>query len=296
MEDYLIRIISKEAGVRAIACLTTGLVNELCARHGTSPTAAASFGRVLTGGALMGALLKVQHRIAIKFEGNGPLQKMVVESDSYGHVRGYPSQPTADVRDRDGKVDIIAGLGELGLLTVVKDMRVKSLTEGVVPLAVGNISQDLTYYLEQSEQIPSLVDVGALPQSDGLVAVAGGLLIQSMPPDGREAVELIKDRLLEMPPMEQLLHSGQTPEEILAQLFVGIEYETLEKRNLEFRCSCSLERSEKALLALGYEGIKSLMEEEGEALIECHFCHEKYLFEREDLEILLIEIELDEEA
>ncbi|HEX6385897.1 MAG TPA: Hsp33 family molecular chaperone HslO [Anaerolineae bacterium] len=290
MEDYLVRILAKEAGVRGLGCVTTNLVNEACRRHNASPTAAAVLGRALTGVALMGALLKVQQRVALKFEGSGPLEKVLVESDSYGNVRGYVAEPEVDLPKVGDEHDVVSAIGRAGLLTVVKDLRLKNLYESVVPLASSDVDSDLTVYLEQSEQIPSLVEAGVIVQEDGDVAMAGGLLIQSMPPHGADIVEQLKDRTQELPPVEELLKSGKTPEEILALVFAGIDYEFLEKRLLQFKCGCSRARSEQALIALGREEIEMLLESEGQAVVDCHFCHERYVFSGKELEMLLEEL------
>lgn len=296
MEDYLIRILAKDASVRGLACLTTNLVNEACRQHGTSPTAAAVLGHALTGGALMGALLKVRQRIALKFEGTGPLQKVVVEADSYGNLRGYVAVPEADLPLVGDEYDMINALGRAGLLTVVKDLRLKELYESTVPLETSQIDADLTAYLELSEQIPSIVQIGVVLAPDqqsqnAQVAVAGGLLAQSMPPHGAEVIDLLKERLQELPPVAELLKSGQTPESLLALLFEGIEYEFLERRPLRFKCNCSRDRTRQALITLGRDEIESLIETEGQAVVDCHFCREQYLFSRAELEELLLEME-----
>jgi len=287
MSDYLVRAIAKEPGVRALVCVTTDLVREAAQRHGTSPTVTAVLGRTLTAGVLAGALLKVQQRVALKFEGNGPVRKMIVEADSYGRVRGYAAEPEVDRPFVNGRPDLVGILGQAGLLTVVKDVRLKDLVEGVVPLATSDIAGDLTYYLEQSEQIPSVVEIGVVVTEEGEVEMAGGLLIQSMPPYDTGTLTLLVDRIQELPPVEDLLRTGQAPEDILALLFQDISYMQLERRELRFNCDCSRERGEKALLMLGREELEHLLETEGQAVIDCHFCHERYVFDAEDLQEVL---------
>ena len=182
MEDYLVRIIAREVGVRGLACVTTGLVNQICQKHGTAPTATAFLGRALTGGALMGALLKVQQRVAIKLEGTGPLRKAIVESDSYGRLRGYVGVPDLDLPLNLGQQDMTTAIGRAGLLTVVQDLKLKKLAEGVVPLETGEVDTDLMAYFDQSEQIPTAVSIGLSMNKDGTVAMSGGLLMQALPP------------------------------------------------------------------------------------------------------------------
>jgi molecular chaperone Hsp33 len=287
MEDYLVRALAKEAGLRGLACMTTNLVNELARRHGTAPTATAALGRALTGGILLGALLKMRQRLALKLQGNGPLGKIVVEADSNGQVRGYVAVPDVDLPQSLGEYDVPAALGRQGTLTVVRDLRLKELAEGVVPFVSGQIDEDLTYYLNQSEQAPSLVKIGVFADDDGYVQVAGGLLIQSMPPYNPEAVQELAERLEEMPPVSQLLRSGKTAEDLLLLLFGSIPYRVLERRPVQFKCSCSRERTRAALATLGREELESLLATEGQAMVDCHFCHEQYIFDQEALEELI---------
>jgi molecular chaperone Hsp33 len=291
VKDYLVRALAKEAGIRAFACVTTDLVNEARERHGTSPTATVALGRALTGGALLGALLRVGHRVAIKFEGSGPLEKIVVEADSHGRVRGYVARPEVDLPLIQEEYDVVNAIGQAGLLTVVKDVQLKELVEGVVHLETSDIDGDLTSYLEQSEQIPSAIQLGLALSEDGRVELAGGLLFQSIPPQGAEEIARIKERLQELPPVEVLLETEKSPEAVLALIMTGIPYETLEQRPLRFECNCSRERTRRALLTLAREELEALLQSEGEAVVECHFCHEQYVFGREELEQLIEEVE-----
>jgi len=172
VDNYLVRIISKDYSVRALACVTTQLVNEACRRQDAYPTAAAALGRALTGAALMGALLKTGQRVALKFEGNGPLKKIVVEGESNGLVRGYVAMPHVDLPLKAGKLDVASALGKDGLLTVAKDLRLKEPYQGIVKLYTGEIAEDLAFYLTESEQIPSAVGLGVLVEPDRTVSPA----------------------------------------------------------------------------------------------------------------------------
>jgi len=154
VQDYLVRAIAGTASIRGLACVTTHLVNEACRRHGTYPTAAAALGRALTGGTLLGALLKTDQRVALKFEGDGPLRKLIVEAESNGLVRGYVGVPTVDLPLRQGKLDVAGALGRNGFLTVAKDLRLKEPYKGTVRLHTGEIAEDLAFYLTESEQVP----------------------------------------------------------------------------------------------------------------------------------------------
>ena len=159
-----------------------------------------------------------------------------------------------------------------------------------MPLGGAPIDAELTLYLTRSEQIPSIVTMGYHIDKNGAVEFAGGLLLQVLPPYEPEIMLQLSDRLEELPPMVELLRSGKTPEDILAIVFESIEYDILENRDIQFHCDCSRERTEKALLALGKAELESLIQEAGEAEVNCQYCQESYKFTKEDLEDLLVEL------
>ena len=290
MEDYLVRIITKDLSVRALACVTTHLVSEACRRQGAYPTAAAALGRALTGGALMGALLKTGQRVALKFEGNGPLKKIVVEAESNGSVRGYVAAPQVHLPLKDGRLDVAGALGKAGILTVIKDLRLKEPYQGMVQLHSSEIAEDLAFYLTESEQIPSAVGLGVFVAPDLSVTAAGGFLVQSLPPVNEEVIDRLMERLEHLPSVTELLRDGKTPEAMLELIFAGIPFITLEKYAQAYRCSCSRERVEEALIALGRKDLAALVDQEEETLVTCEFCREEYAFNRGDLARLAAEI------
>ncbi|MCE5244864.1 MAG: Hsp33 family molecular chaperone HslO [Desulfobacteraceae bacterium] len=290
MKDYLVRVIAKNANIRALACVTTRLVDETCKRHGTTPTASAALGRALTAGTLMGALLKTGQRVAFKFEGNGPLRKIVVEAESNGAVRGYVGDPHADVPSGNGKLNVSGALGKEGLLTVTKDLRLKEPYKSVVKLYSGEIAEDLAYYLTESEQVPSAVGLGVFVEPEGDVSAAGGFLVQSLPPADEELIDRLVGRIGSLPTVTEMLRGGRKPEDILDLIFEDIPIEVLEKRELTFLCSCSRERVECALLSLGPKEIRSIASGEDRVDVSCEFCGQKYVFSREELELLAGEI------
>ena len=287
MEDYLIRAIATEARVRAIVCQTTEIVQEGVRRHNTNTATTVALGQALTGVALMGSLLKATQRIAIKWEGEDPLHKMLVESNSSGRLRGYIAMPDLDFPMIQGRLDLPTMLGEDGLLTVVKDLRMEELVRGAVPLAAGDIGDGLTYYLNQSEQVQSLVVVSVQLDEEGSVVAAGGMLLQALPGYEGDLLLELRDRLQEMPPIAAMVAAGQTPDDVLTTVFNEVPVKVLAERPLIFQCSCSYERTQQALIMLGRDEIAALLETEGQAVIDCHFCHEQYVVDREGLELLL---------
>ncbi len=291
MTDYLVRILAKDANIRALACVSTELVTEACRRHGTLPTASAALGRALTGAALFGALLKTGQRVAFKFEGTGPLKKILVEADSNGAVRGGVGNPEVNLVREDGKLDVAGALGRAGLLTVTRDLGLKEPYRGTVPLYTGEIAEDLAWYLTESEQIPSAVGLGVFVNPDGAIAAAGGFLIQSIPPQEDLLIDRLMARIEGMPPVTDFISRGTTPDGLLEYLFEGIPFTVLEKRVVAFVCSCSRERIERVLLSLGRKDLDELTVRQGGTSVTCEFCREEYSFSREELERLCAELE-----
>ncbi len=289
ISDHLLRVIAPDSGIRAFVCLTTELCNEGARRHQTMPTSTAALSLALTGGALAGATLKIQQRIALRFDGDGALEKIIVESDSYGRVRGYVAQTGVLLPRLARRQDISAAMGQ-GSLTVVKDVRLKDLAESVVPFATGSIAPDIEHYFNQSEQIPSRVRLGVVVGETMPVDVAAGALIQTLPGAKPPALDQLTARLDAPPTIYQMALDGYSPDDIAAQLFAGISYTILERRPLRFKCSCSRERSEKALISLGIDGIENLLSQ-GEAEVDCHFCRKKYLFNSADLQGLALQLD-----
>ena len=290
MADYLIRAISNNANVIGLGCVTTDLVNQASHLHGTSRTASAALGRALTGALLMGALMKRGQRVALKFEGNGPLKKIIAEADQNGTVRGFVAVPDAEVPLQDEKLNVAGALGGEGLLTVAKDLGLKEPYRGIVKLLTGEIAEDIAYYFVESEQVPTAVGLGVFVRTDGEVSAAGGFLIQSLPPSEDRIVERLVENIRKIPSVTDLLREGKTPEDMLDMIFSGIPQHFLEKRNLFFRCSCSRERIERVLISLGNQELERIISEQGETDVTCEFCQTRYHFTREELEVLQGEI------
>lgn len=280
MNDHLARAMAAKGKLRAVACVTTNLVNDICFLQGTSPVVSLALGRAISGAALLGSTLKQGQRLAVKFEGNGPMRKLIAEADWDGALRATVAVP-----------DVVAesvpdALGRAGFLTVTKDLGLKEPYSGMVQLYTSEIAQDLAYYLTDSEQIPSAVGLGVSLSPDGQVAVAGGFLIQSLPPSDEAAVEQVMTRIEQLAPLTTLLAAGTSPAELLELLLEGLEYNPLEPSELSFRCGCSRDKVERALLSLGQAELLRLVDEQGQAQVTCEFCKQQYRFERHELETL----------
>jgi len=278
--DHIARAMAVKGKIRAVACVTTRLANDICFLQATSPIVSIALGRALSGAALLGSTLKQGQRTAIKFEGSGPLRKLIVEIDWDGALRGTVAVPDAMAEN------VPALIGRAGFLTVTRDLGLKEPYSGMVQLTTSEIAEDLAYYLTDSEQIPSAVGLGVSLAEDGQIAASGGFLIQSLPPSDEDAVEKVMAAIAELPPLSSLLQQGTTPEQLLDLLLAGVEHHPLESTELFFRCGCSRDKVERAILSLGVDGLKKMIAEQGEASVTCEFCKQQYQFERSELETL----------
>lgn len=293
MPDLLTRIITESGNTFALACDTTELVNIACRKHDVGPLAAVALGRALTGAVLMGALLKGDQYVQLKFEGNGPLGKVITEGSPSGWCRGYVAHPHAELPLVEGRLDVAGGIGRAGLLTVTKDIGMKHKYQGTTHLVSSEIGEDLAYYLTTSEQIPSAVALGIHLNTDGTIAAAGGYLIQSLPPADEELIEKIEVTMSQLPPVSTMLLAGNSPHAILDKLFPFITHRETLSTELTYQCSCSRDKMEQAIYSLGKDEIQSLLEQEGMAEVHCEFCRDSYNFSAEDLQSIIDNIKKD---
>ncbi|KMY55979.1 heat shock protein Hsp33 [Bacillus sp. FJAT-27231] len=287
MKDYLVKALAFDGQVRAYAVDTTETINEAQRRHHTWPTASAAMGRAMTAGVMMGAMLKGEEKITIKIEGGGPIGAILVDANSKGKVRGYVTNPQThfDLNEH-GKLDVRRAVGTDGLLTVVKDLGLREHFSGQTPIVSGELGEDFTYYFVASEQVPSAVGVGVLVNPDNSILAAGGFIVQIMPGAEEEVISLIEEKVSNMTPISKLIEQGMSPEEILYYVLGKENVKILEQMPVSFECTCSKERFGNAMVSLGKEEIQEMIDEDGQAEAQCHFCNEKYLFTREELEEL----------
>ena len=262
-------------------------MSEACRRHDVGPLAAAALGRALTGAALLAALLKDDQSVLVKLEGNGPLKKIITEAGYNGWVRGYVANPHAEVPLTDGRIDVAAGLGRAGFLTVVKEIGNNQKYPGIIQLYTSEIGEDLAYYLSQSEQTPSALALAIHLKQDGTIGAAGGFLVQSLPPADETLLTHLEQEIATLAPLSQLLLEGNDPAEILSLLFKKVPHKKIGTRKLVYTCSCSKAKMEGALFSLGEEDIRQLMENKDGAEVRCEFCRQSYRFNRHDLVKLL---------
>jgi len=277
MKDYAIRAIAGGGKIRALAAVTTKIVEEARQRHQTAPVATAALGRLLTAGALLGLTLKGEDTITIRVNGGGPLGKLIVDTNSLGQVRGYVENPEVYLPlTEQGKLAVGSAVGTDGLLYITKDLGLKEPYTGSSNLVSGEIAEDLANYFAVSEQLPSAVSLGVLVDKEEWVQQAGGFIIQIFPGVDEETISRLEETLQKTPPISSILGQGVNPEEILKSIFSGLKIEFLAKQKLEFKCSCSLERIQGILVSLGKEEVEDILEEQGKVELKCHFCNQLY--------------------
>lgn len=287
MSDYIVRATAANAQIRAFACTTRDLVEKARQAHNTSPVITAALGRLLSAGAMMGAMLKGEKDLlTLQIKGDGPAKGITVTADSLGNVKGYANVPDVILpANAVGKLDVGGALGA-GILSVIKDMGLKEPYVGQTVLQTGEIGDDLTYYFATSEQVPSSVGLGVLMERDNTVRQAGGFIIQLMPFAEEGVIAKLEDNLKKVTSVTALLDAGNTPEQMLEILLEGMELEITDTIPTQFACNCDKQRVEKALISIGKKELQDMIEEGETIEVNCQFCNTHYQFSVEDLKAL----------
>ena len=288
MKDYIVRAVAANSQIRAFAAVTTETVETARKDHNTSPVATAALGRLLTGGAMMGVMMKGENDIlTLQIKGDGPINGITVTADSKGRVKGYVGNPEVLIpANSKGKLDVSGAVGN-GILNVIKDMGLKEPYSGQVALQTGEIAEDLTYYFAVSEQVPSAVGLGVLMNKDNTVRQAGGFIVQVMPFAEESTIAKLEQNIQKIQSVTTLLEQGHTPESLLEQVLEGFDIEINDTIPTEFYCNCDKNRVEKALISIGRKELNELIQEGKEVELNCHFCNTNYVFSVEELKEIL---------
>lgn len=272
--DKLIKGFAFDGQVRLIGIDSTELVQHALNIHGLSPVAVAALGRLLTGGAIMGAMLKNDSdRLTLMVKGDGPLGNIVVCANSKAIVKGYVQNPVVDIPlNSKGNLDVGGAVGKNGLLTVVRDIGLKHPETGSVEITTGEIGNELAEYFLNSEQIPTAIEVGLSVTKEAKISSAGGYLVQLMPGTDSAIIDMIEGRINNMLPTEELLKKGFSLKEILMAVSGDDNITILEEVHPKFLCDCSRERMERALDTIPDEERKSMIEQDGFIEMKCSFC------------------------
>lgn len=287
--DYIVRMIAKDAPVKAMAIQGHDLVQRAREIHNTLPMATAALGRTLMATSMMGQQLKEKDgSVTVRISGGGPLGNILAVSDSDGNVRGYVQNGQVELPLKGpAKLDVGGAVGTQGAITVIKDLCMKEPYVGTIPLVSGEIAEDVTAYFAESEQIPTACALGVLVDRDLSVAAAGGYLIQLLPGASEADIDKIEAGINRVGQVTNHLSKGVTAEDLLKDVLADFDLEVLETVPVEYRCYCSRERMRNALISMGKTELKSLIDEVGRAEMTCQFCDAVHVFEKEDLEELL---------
>lgn len=286
--DELVRMITHDGGIKAMAVTGKELVERARELHKTWPVATAALGRTLLGCSMIGADLKNEDgSVTLRVKGDGPLGAVIAVSDSQGNVRGYLQNGQVDLpRKGPGKLDVGSAVGKDGTLTVIKDMGMKDPYVGSVQLVSGEIAEDLTAYFAESEQIPTACALGVLVDPDGSVNCAGGYVVQLLPGAEKDAAGKLEEAVRKLGPVTGVLREGTDAVGLLEQLLAGMEPELLSRTPVEYKCYCNRDRVVKAMISLGRAELESMAEEQGGAELTCQFCDAVYTFSAEELRAL----------
>lgn len=288
MNDYIVRATAADHSIRAFAITSKNIVEEARKDHNTSPVITAALGRLLSGAAMMGTMMKGEKDLlTVQIQCQGPAQGLTVTADSAGHVKGFPR--VADVAlppNALGKLDVGGALG-LGVMSVIKDMGLKEPYVGQIALQTGEIAEDLTYYFATSEQVPSAVGLGVLVDVDGSVKQAGGFIIQLMPFIDEKVVDKLEEKLANVKSVTSMLDAGLSPEMILEELLGEFDLEITDHMATQFYCNCDKKRVEKALIGVGRKNLNDMVQDGETIEVGCHFCNTKYEFTVEELKELI---------
>ena len=290
MNDYIVRATAADHSIRAFAITSKNIVEEARKDHNTSPVITAALGRLLSGAAMMGTMMKGEKDLlTVQIQCQGPAQGLTVTADSAGHVKGFPR--VADVElppNALGKLDVGGALG-LGIMSVIKDMGLKEPYVGQIALQTGEIAEDLTYYFATSEQVPSAVGLGVLVDVDGSVKQAGGFIIQLMPFAEDATIDKLEENLKNVTSVTELLDHGCTPEGLLEALLGNLGIEVLDTLPTQFHCNCSKERVEKAVASVGREDLQAMIDDGEDIEVKCDFCNSTYKYTVDELKEILKE-------
>ncbi len=288
MSDYIVRATAAENQIRAFAITSRELVEQSRVYHNTSPVMTAALGRLLTGGAMMGAMMKGEKDVlTLQIKCSGPAKGLTVTADAKGNVKGYPQVPDVMLPpNAKGKLDV-GGALDLGVLSVIKDMGLKEPYIGQVQLQTGEIGDDLTYYFATSEQVPSAVGLGVLMNKDNTVKQAGGFIIQLMPFTEEEVIEKLEKKVAEVTSVTDLLEQGATPETLLEQILGEFGVEITETMPVQYHCDCSKERVTRAIASIGRKDIQEMIDDNEPIEVNCQFCDKHYIFTTEELKEII---------
>lgn len=285
----IVRYITEDGSAFVIAADTTDVIARAEQIHHTSAVVTAALGRLMTAASMMGDMLKGKDdSVTLRMNGGGPAGSLIAVSDSCGNVRGYVQNPIVEIPLNDkGKLDVRGAVGTDGYIYVMKDIGLKEPYVGQTNIVSGEIAEDITNYFASSEQTPSVCALGVLVNPELTVKRAGGFIIQLLPGCPEETISAIEAAVSDIEPVTVMLDNGMTAEDIAKRAMKDIKIDKLDENMIEYRCNCSKERVEAALISTGSDALKEMASSGKDTKVECHFCDKVYTFTPEDIEKII---------
>ncbi len=284
-----VRYITRDGSAFIIACDSTDMVYEMEQLHKTSATVTAALGRLITAASMMGLMLKSEEdSVTLRLNGGGPAGDLIAVSDCYGNARAYAENKIVEIPlNKNGKLDVSGAVGTNGQLYVIRDIGLKEPYIGQTPIVSGEVAEDITNYFATSEQTPSVCALGVLVNPDLTVKHAGGFIIQLLPGCEDNVIDIIENNIKTLPSVTQMLEEELTPDEIAVKALKGIELDKLDESSFKYKCNCSRDRVERALISTGIENLEDMAESQEDTTVECHFCDKTYHFSSNDIKKLI---------
>lgn len=284
MSDVLVKALGFNNQARIYAVTTTDALNLIGDRLNYFPSALDALGRVMSMGAMMGGTLKREETVTLRIDGDGQIGRIIVDANAHGDIRGYAENPHCHFEYNDYRLNAKATIGSKGMITVIKDLKLKEPFIGYTPIINGEIAEDFAYYYSVSEQVSTAISLGVLVDTEGRAVVSGGFMIQLLPNCTEETIDKIEAKVKSLPPISEILSSGFTPKDIIQN--IAEDGNILEETKINFKCNCSYDKFARGILSLGSAEIKSMIDEDGVADTTCHFCGNTYHFSKEALTAL----------
>lgn len=281
----IVRSISEDASVVATVFDAKDVVGEIEKIHQPSAVVTAALGRLSIAASLIGIGLKNNDdTVTVRMNGNGPCGTLIAVADSRGNVKSYVGNPVVEIPlNQYGKLDVKGAVGTDGTLTVIKDLGLKEPYTGQIPIVSGEIAEDIAAYFATSEQIPTVCGLGVLVNPDLTVAAAGGYLVQLLPFAPDSVIDIIEENVKKLPSVTKMFSAGMTAEEISLKVLDGLNPNVLDELSAAYKCDCSKDRVERALISMGRDELRSMAEEQENTEVACHFCNKKYNFTSEEI-------------
>ena len=290
MKSTILRAMTRDGSARILIINSKEMVNSVVSSHHTSPTGTAALGRLVTAASMIGTMLpENKDTVTITFAGDGPAGKLIAVADYFGNVKGYIQNPIATVpKKSNGKLDVGAAVGA-GTLSFVKQVGEVEPQIGMTEITSGEIAEDIASYFANSEQVPTLLSLGVLVDTDYSCLAAGGVLIQLLPFPDNATVDLIERNAADLVNISRYFERGLTNEQIADIAMKDIPYDVFDTLEVEYKCDCARDRMLAKIKSLGKKEIENMLNEqeaEGkprELTAICRFCNTEYTFGEREL-------------